>query len=148
MGTDRRRLVSQLSNCDTAHTSSRNSWPFLWASTASEVNQLNVIKENRPALSTGCWCLWWQSKIKKTRDYYMQLYIYIGILFSKVTIFNLFGGTKYEKNIFIFNNDRQFCLLKLININEHLKEKCHGYSFFNYIVGTFIITLRHTIMKQ
>lgn len=77
ISTDLRRLVSQLSNCDTAHISSRNSWPFLWASIANEVNQLNVIKEKRPALSTGCWYLWWQWETDKRHGLVPNLHFFI-----------------------------------------------------------------------
>lgn len=75
ISTDRRRLASQLSNCDTAHISSRKSWPFLWANTTSEVNQLNVIKEKRPALSTGCWYLWRHNENRTGEEKRQEMWI-------------------------------------------------------------------------
>lgn len=46
-------LSLQLSRCDTGQTSSNRSCFFLRARMARGVNQLNVMKEKNPALSTG-----------------------------------------------------------------------------------------------
>lgn len=52
------QLVSEASWQDRPHTSSIMRDEALWAFHASGESQCRVMKEKRPALSTGCWCLW------------------------------------------------------------------------------------------
>lgn len=52
------QLVSAASWQDRPHMSSIARAEALWAFHASGESQCRVMKEKRPALSTGCWCLW------------------------------------------------------------------------------------------